>query len=259
MLLLLQHLQKITLLLLLLLGCTGAGAQLVTIRGNVYDATRRTPLEAVSVLTSGGKGTLTDSLGAYEIKLLSTDTIYFNYQGKATNKFAVKDITTRQLDISIQVNVAELPTVTIRSRNYILDSLQNRRDYKKAFDFTKPKLETTESGNLSVTSLINMFRVNRNRQMMSLQKRLLEQEQDKYIEKRYNKRLVLRLTGLLQPQIDSFMNAYRPGYHFTLTLNDIELGYYIQKCFEHYTLAKKGIVTPNPARISAFYAKPNDE
>lgn len=256
----LLSLPKIKLLLLLLVCCNAIQAQLVTIKGNVYDATRRTPLESVAVLTSSGKGELTDSIGGYEIKLYSTDTIYFSYQGKSTNKFAVKNITNPgQFDVSIQVIVKELPTVIVRSRNYILDSLQNRKDYKKIFDFKKPRLETTESGNLSVTSLINMFRVRRNRQILSLQKRLLEQEQDKYIDKRYSKRLVIKLTALKEPEIDSFMNAYRPGYNFVLTLNDIELGAYIQQCFTHYNLSKQGIFTPNPSRISSFYNKPEEE
>ncbi len=245
---------------ILILSCiiysSAANAQTKTISGNVYDATKRTPLEAVSVITTKGLGTITDSLGYYHISLTEKDTLYFSYLGKGTNKFAVKDITTpHQFDISLQVTVNELPTVTIKTRNYILDSLQNRKDYEKAFNYKKPRLETTSEGNLSVTSIINLFRKKKMRQMMSLQKRLVDQEQDKYIDKRYSKRLVLKLTGLKDSTLENFMRTYRPGYHYVLSLNDLELGLYIQNCYKHYTLIQQGVQTPNPVRLSQLYER----
>jgi hypothetical protein len=34
------------------------------------------------------------------------------------------------------------------------------------------------------------------------------------------------------------MNRYRPEYEVVLLLNDLELGYYVQKSFEQYKAAK---------------------
>ncbi len=35
------------------------------------------------------------------------------------------------------------------------------------------------------------------------------------------------------------MTKYRPSYEFVLTLNDIELGYFIQRDFEEYKTKKR--------------------
>ena len=55
---------------------------------------------------------------------------------------------------------------------------------------------------------------------------------------RFNKAFVRKLTKLQQPEIDSFMNKYRPEYEFVKTLNDLEFGYYIEQCFNQYKIYK---------------------
>ena len=59
--------------------------------------------------------------------------------------------------------------------------------------------------------LINMFRFKRNRSLASFQRRLLLEEQDKFVEHRFNKALVRRLTLLESPELDSFMLLFRPS------------------------------------------------
>jgi len=109
------------------------------ISGTVYDASRSIPLQSVSVLTTSGKGTVTDSLGHYTIIVAETDSIYFSYLNKPTGKFPVKAIPNYfQFDISLHVPVADLPTVKVKMPNYRMDSLQNRRDYAKIFNYQKP-------------------------------------------------------------------------------------------------------------------------
>jgi hypothetical protein len=150
----------------------------------------------------------------------------------------------------------ELPGVTIRSRNYLIDSLQNRKDYAKAFNYKKPSLGVVTNRNYTpggvgaafdLDAIINMFRFKYNRQMLSLQKRLVQQEQDKYIDKRFSKWFVTRLTKLQSASLDSFMLLYRPDYEFLLTVNDIELGLYIEESYKHFQRVRKGemLLFPN--------------
>ncbi len=217
----------------------------ITVSGTVYDITARQPIEAVAVLSSMGTGTLTDSLGKYSISVRTSDSIWFSMLGKTTLKYAVDTISnTDEFNIMIHLRVGDLPEVRIRSRNYRLDSIENRKEYAKVFNFKKPGISLLSSNRsytpgavsvgLDLQSIIDMFRFKRNRSLATLQKRLLQQEQDKYIDYRYSKAFVRKLTKLQQPQLDSFMNAYRPDYEFLKTVNDIELGYYIQKCFLQY-------------------------
>jgi predicted transport protein len=216
----------------------------ITISGTVYDVTARNPIEAVTVISSHGNGTITDSFGRYFITVRQSDSIWFSMLGKSTNKFPVDTIkNTEAFDVMLHVRVADLPEVRIRSKNYRLDSLENRREYAKIFNFKKPTISLLNNRNytpgavtvgLDLQEFINMFRFKHNRSIAALQKRLLQQEQDKYIDYRFNKNFVRKLTKLQQPELDSFMNKYRPDYNFLLTLNDIEFGYFIQRDFEEY-------------------------
>lgn len=230
----------------------------VLVQGRVYDISKKTPLEAVAVITNSGRGTLTDSLGRYSLVARDTDTIWFSFMGKNTNRFAVSDIRDHlNFDISIHVMANELPGVTIKNRNYLLDSIQNRKDYAKVFNYRKPTLRLSTNRNYTpgglgaafdLEELINMFRFKRNRQIASLQERLLLQEQDKYIDKRFSKRFITRITGLKEGSLDSFMIFYRPAYDFLLEINDLELGLYIQECHQHFIRVKKGEILEPPRR-----------
>ena len=111
------------------------------IRGTVYDSTRTYPVELVSVLSTSGKGTVTNSKGEYEIEVAEKDSLWFSYLNKPTIKFPVlKIITPFSFDIALQVNVPVLKEIKIRQRNYKQDSIQNREEYAKVFNFQKPGL-----------------------------------------------------------------------------------------------------------------------
>ena len=66
----------------------------------------------------------------------------------------------------------------------------------------------------------------------------MEQEQDKYIDHRFSKPFVRKVTHLQSPELENFMRAYRPTYELCQMFNDLELGYYIEKCYDQYKLNK---------------------
>ncbi len=74
--------------------------------------------------------------------------------------------------------------------------------------------------------------------MLSFQNRLLKEEEDKYINHRYSVRLVKQLTKLEFPELQTFMDEYRPDYGILQQMNDLELGYYIQLCYKDYQVQK---------------------
>jgi len=213
-------------------------AQEYTVKGYVLDSSRNYPMEAVSVLTSTGKGTITNTDGFYEIRVLENDSIWFSYLGKSTQKFPVLRIANPlQFDVSLQVNVPILREVKIRPRNYRQDSIQNRQDYAKIFDFQKPRITTVTPQygmgmGFDLQELINIFRFRRNRSMLAFQERLLLEEEDKYVDSRLNKALVRRLTLLEPPILDSFMRLFRPSYDFTKSADDYQFRLYIKQA--HY-------------------------
>jgi len=245
--------RRLPVVVICLLACscfiTAARAQSVTISGTVYDITARRPLEAVGVISSSGRGTVTDSLGRYSITVRSKDSIWFSLIGKNTMKYPVDTISnTDKFDVRIHLRAAELPEVKVRNSYYKYDSMQNRQDYAKVFNFRKPGLRLSGSpsynsgGGLTtgfdLDEIINMFRVKRNRSILSLQKRLIEQEHEKYVSNRYSKQFVRKITKLQPPELDTFMNRYRPDYETVQKMNDLELGYFVQKMYEHYRSVK---------------------
>jgi CarboxypepD_reg-like domain len=219
-------------------------AQTYKISGYVYDSSRNYPLEAVSVISTSGKGTTTNSDGHYTIEVLEKDSIWFSYLGKPTIKFPVlKIVNPFEFDVSLQVSVPTLKEVKIRPKNYRFDSMQNRQDYAKIFNYQKPKLKvvTPQYGagvGFDLDEIINMFRFKRNRSIASFQQRLLLQEQDKFIDHRFNKALVRRLTLLTGTELDSFMLLYRFSYLFTKSAGEYEFMYYIKQALYRF---KRGL------------------
>jgi hypothetical protein len=151
----------------------------------------------------------------------------------------------RQFNMALHVKVFALPNVIVRPPDYRQDSMQNRQDYAKYFNFSKPNpLRSINVGpggvGMDPNEIINMFRFKRNRQLASLSRRLIADEQDKYIDFRFSKKFVRELTGLKDEALSLFMRKYRPPYDFVEIINQLELGYYIQQCYKK----ERGLLPP---------------
>jgi len=236
-------LRILTCLILISILPLGNAIGQIQVKGTIYDVTQKIPLEGVSVMSTSGRGTSTDSNGHYSIMLPDKDSIFFSYLGKPTKPISVKDISSPwEFNMSLRVTSGLLPTVFVRPKSYKLDSMQNRADYAKIFNFQKPNpFKTINTGaggvvGMDPNEIINLFRFKRNRQMASLQKRVLQQEQDKYIDHRYNKAIVKKLTGLQGSLLDSFMVKYRPDYYFVQARNDLELYQYIWEAGKQFKM-----------------------
>jgi hypothetical protein len=214
-----------------------AGAQTWELKGHVYDVSERTPVELVTVLTTSGRGTMTDSLGKYRILVSENDSVYFSYQNRVTGKYPVAKMEDQtQFNMSLHIRVFELPNVTVRGHTYRSDSLMNRQEYAKYFNFSKPNpFHSINIGPTGVgmdpNEIINMFRFKRNRQLAELQERLIRDEQDKYVDYRFNKSFIRKLTRLDGEPLRLFMIKYRPPYDYAVLTNELEMGYYIQQCY----------------------------
>jgi hypothetical protein len=225
-----------------------AAGQLLIVKGTVYDSSRLFTMSGVSVLSSSGKGTSTDATGKYELLLNEKDSVWFSYLNKATVKYPVVNIANpMQFEISLHVNIPTLKEVVLRPRVYKLDSLQNRIDYAKIFDWNRHNIASMTSigpngAGISITELIRVFQFRKNKSTEAFQQRLLKEEQEKFIEHRFSKALVLRLTGLNGEARDNFMKLYKPTYWETATLSDYDFQYRIKQNYLVYRqeLKKEG-------------------
>ena len=144
--------------------------------------------------------------------------------------------TGQPFDMSLQANTDSLPTVFVHPRDYRTDSVENRKEYAKVFDYkglnSIPNLRLSPRGGIGGVGIdLNMlFDMKKAWRMEALQKRLLEEEHDKYIERRFTKAIVKRVTGLQPPALDSFMVQYRPSYEFIQGCEtDYEFYHYIKE------------------------------
>jgi hypothetical protein len=227
--------------LLTSLAFSSVKAQMRTVSGVVYDISGRSPIEAVMVYSKYSR-TQTDSLGRYLITMQAKDSISFSLFGKNTQKYGLDEIEDQSnFNIMIHVTGFDLPEVRVRNSYYRYDSIQNRIDYAKYFNYEPPGLKLSNQQNIfgnggvtigfDVNEIINMFRFKRNRNLQFLQNRLIYQEQEKYINYRFTKRFVQKLTKLDGPRLEVFMEYCKPSYPTLALLNDLELGYFIQQKF----------------------------
>jgi hypothetical protein len=221
----------------------------LTVSGTVYDSTRTVPVKGVLVQTKFNHQTITDSLGQYTILVAKNDSIDFTFRNKSTPKFAVSDISNlTAFDIAIKVRVygrfKTLKEVTITSKNYHQDSLDNRDDYKEFFNYSKPGFQTSVNDNtgnagLNLDDLINVFRFKRNKDLRYMQQRVMEQEQDNYVNYKFNKRLVKRITAIDSADIDNFMKQYRPSFQFVQYSSEADFYQYILDASYEFIARKK--------------------
>ncbi|MEY3874162.1 MAG: hypothetical protein RL363_883 [Bacteroidota bacterium] len=227
------------------MSLTKVTAQSVAVSGIVYDISGRRPIESVVVKSSSNQA-ITDSLGRYIITVQLKDSIWFSLFGKSTQKYPIDTVEdVHNFNVMIHVTGVDLPEVRVRNSYYKMDSIQNRNDYAKYFNYQVPGLKLANnqqlfnpSGGLTVgfdlDEIINMFRVKRNRNLQFLQKRLISQEQEKYVNHRLTNKFVQKLTKLEGEALSKFMEYCKPSYEILGLLNDLELGEYIQRKYALY-------------------------
>ncbi|MCO6496534.1 MAG: hypothetical protein J5I50_02615 [Chitinophagaceae bacterium] len=217
-----MRLFTLPLFIVLLIPFSQVKAQTV-VSGTVFDSTRLHVVQDVLVLTTGGEMTRTDSSGSYKITMNDNDSLYFFFAGKNTLKYALNQISfPDEFDISLHVKSNSaykvLQEVVVFSDTYRFDSLENRKRYAKIFGDDKRKLETSISpdGNvgLDIGSIVELFQFRKNKQRSSFQQRLIRQEEEGYVDYRFNARLISRMTGLTGNHLENYRKLFRPSYEF---------------------------------------------
>lgn len=208
----------------------------ITVSGTVYDSSKLYTIPDVYVYSTSGSRAVTDSTGTYHINVNEKDSISFFYNGKSTIKFPVKSmIDYTAFDISLLVRVKQkyklLRPVTVFTNSYQKDSLENREEYSKIFGGAKPGLHSTYdpggAAGLDVDALIGAFQFRKNKQTRAFKSRLLQQEQDNYVDYRFSSKTISRVTGLKGDELEKYKKLYRPTYFFVVSSTLTEFYEYI--------------------------------
>jgi hypothetical protein len=205
----------------------------VWLTGRVYDSTRMVSVAAVKVTSNKGQITFTDSIGRYGMSVDKTDSVVFTYMGRSTTSFPVNSIKyPAGFDISLQIRVNDryqtLKEVVVIGKSYREDSTENREKYRRIFEFEGGGLQLSgASGNLDPNSLINAFKFRKNKVMRGFQNRLVKEEQEKFVDSRFNKSLVKQITGLQDQELERFMRLWRPSYELIAISEEYQFYQYI--------------------------------
>ena len=208
----------------------------ITISGTVYDSTKLYVVPGVKVSSTSGLETVTDSLGAYHLNVSESDSISFFFRGKSTIKFPVKSMTDyNAFDISLRIKINAkyklLQGVTVFSNTYHADSLENRMEYSKIFDYEKPGLRSSfEPGGaagVDLDALIEMFNRRKRKENLAFQSRLIQDEQDRYVKYRFSPKVIHRVTGLSGDTLTHYIKLYTPSYQFIVSSTLAEFYQYI--------------------------------
>ena len=210
----------------------------IEVSGNVYDNSKLYAVPDVTVTTTSGASDITDSTGSYHLDVSTSDSIFFTYNGKSTIKFAVKEIKNYSaFDISLQAKVKQkyklLNPITVYTDNYKFDSIENREKYATIFGNEKPGIQSTYdpggAAGLDLDALIGMFQFRKNKQQQAFKNRLMDEEEDRYIDYRFSSKTITRITGLKGDSLVEYKKQYRPDYYFVSNSTLAEFYEYILK------------------------------
>jgi len=166
-----------------------------------------------------GKHNVSDMGGNYKIAVQLGDTVIFSSAGFQPDTAVVAGYMLEEdYLVALRPNVVTLKTVTVdESRNYQLDSMQRREDYRFILDKRHPvKLwneKRAADGPGFSFSPIGFFS-KREREKRRLKKRLRQEEEDYYIDSKFPIARVAQLTRLQGDSLRLFMYHYRPSYQF---------------------------------------------
>jgi hypothetical protein len=231
--------KRICFQLLLLCLCLNSYAQ--TITGIVVDKISKQPVDNALVILGKAK-TYTNPLGMFEIPAdNTTDSLRVTHFGY--KPFTVSRKSTAVLHVEMEPAAISLDVVTIHgTRNFKQDSINNRLDYAKQFNYREPKLtdafstDIKQPGELLSINLLTVVDVltKKSTPQYKFNKTLLSDEHEAYVDHKFNRGNVGQITGLKGDTLSTFLVQYRPSYQLAQKYTDYDMEVYIRKCFDEF-------------------------
>ena len=201
--------------------------------GRLTKKDSREILVGVTVRNNGRNShNISDLGGNYRISAGPGDTIVFSSAAYFTDTLIVDSVSlTHQWDIELRPNMQMLAAVRVdERRNFELDSIQRREDYKNLYEKKHPiklwneKRPGDEPG-ISFSPLGFFSREEKTKR--SLKQRLKEEEEASYIDYRFPPGRVAQITRLSGDSLRQFILKYRPSYSFCRKASQQDILFYI--------------------------------
>jgi hypothetical protein len=195
-------------------------------------------LMAVSVQNrTRKKFDISDMGGNFKILAEQGDTVLFSSAGYQPDTVVVSAyMLTEPFDIYLKPHVMTLAAVRVGSMsNYQMDSLERWKDYDWLAPKPKVKLMDRErQGDGVGISFSPQFKTSEDKQKERLRKRLEQEEQEFYVDFRFSKEYVARLTRFHGDSLEQFLKIYRPTYNFCREATSVDMLLYVNDCMRKY-------------------------
>jgi hypothetical protein len=222
--------------LLLSGGLTASAQQFLT--GKVYVKGSSDTLISVSIHNiTQGRYDLSDEDGSYRIQAAAGDHIAFSAVGHKPDTLTVTaSILTASYPVFLEIKPQTLATARVEFTNYQLDSLDRRKEYGWVYEQGHEKRFEQQRPGDGVGVNMNIFRNTSTaaRQRKELEKRLAKEEQEYYVDFRYSKEYVARITRLQGDSLKMFMKKYRPSYDYCRRAATVDILVYINDCYKQF-------------------------
>ncbi|WP_411273761.1 hypothetical protein [Daejeonella sp.] len=232
-----------------------------TFRARVLDIVTKEPISGATIKSSSF--TLTDANGNFSLTNARTgDTIRVFHLGYKPYIFTFNSLhpglsSETPPDISLERNSIFLNEVFVRSlRNSKADSIKNRETFAAEFAYRAPRFKdifVMKSPEESMARHVNVHRGNNPYSASSLvkvdllsivslltrndaapsklQKALVQDESDKYIDQAFSKERIIALTKLSGDSLNNFIIQYRPSLALSRMMTEYEMIGYIRSSY----------------------------
>jgi hypothetical protein len=182
---------------------------------------------------------LSEENGSYHIQAAPGDHVAFSSVGYMADTLTVTaSLLTAECPIYLDIRPQTLQAVRVGEfSNYQLDSMDRRKEYAWVYDHDNtPHVARDRQGADGVGVTLNIFRNSGSaaHQRVGLKKRLEKEEEDYYVDSRYNKDFVAKITHLKGDSLLQFMRRYRPSYDYCRKAANVDILVYISDSYKLY-------------------------
>lgn len=226
------------------------------LKGTIKDKYSGNYLNGISIRVAL-RITYSDAYGRFSLSNIKPgDTITFSSIGYQELNHIVYYVNNGDLDIYMEQKTILLDEVKVSAlRNYRADSLKFRKEFAKAFNYSKPKFKdifiaknyssnaprpyyqgnnsTASLISIDVLSVISLLGKNRTTQS-KLQQKLIKEEEERYLDNAFSKRMIQNLTGLEGDSLQIFMQLYRPNIDTARNMSEYEIIMHIKNSYREY-------------------------
>lgn len=208
----------------------------VLVRGQITDTSKRLVLYPATIRNKTARTRVfSDNGGYYRINARMGDEILISFIGYLPDSFKVKSVAGTEVhDIQLKLRERFLPGVEVSGKwnPYQLDSIARYEEFRPFLEAPNRSLVDTSKRSTGGFGLVlsPFSRGSRKeKDLRKFKKLYYEHEVQAYIDYRYSKSFVSRVTGLTGDSLLRFTQKYTPTYEMLRNMNNETLIYWISE------------------------------